>query len=79
MAHNFYGPQRETGRMDGGLSLILIGKGNCEYTPLPHKKSGISISGDTRKVFALDINNNGKKELIFAQNNGPLLFYLRDK
>lgn len=78
MAHNFFGPQRETGRMDGGLSLILLGNGHCQYNPLPHKKSGITISGDTRKVFAIDLDKDGTKEIIFAQNNGPLLFYSRE-
>ena len=77
MAHNFFGPQRETGRMDGGLSLILLGTGHCQYKPLPHKESGITISGDTRKVFAIDLDKDGTKEIIFAQNNGPLLFYSR--
>ena len=78
MAHNFFSPQRETGRMDGGLSLALKGNGDCTYTPLPHSVSGISISGDTRKVSAIDLDGDGIKEIAFAQNNGPMIIYSKN-
>ena len=53
LAHNFFSPQRETGRMDGGLSLVLKGNGDCTFSALPHSHTGISVSGDTRKVRQL--------------------------
>ena len=34
MAQNFFGPQRETGRMSGGLSLLLKGDGKGDFTPI---------------------------------------------
>jgi len=79
LAHNFFSPQRETGRMDGGLSLVLKGNGDCTYTPLPHSVSGISISGDTRRVTAIDLDGNGIKEIAFAQNNGPMIIYSKKR
>ncbi|MDA7649888.1 VCBS repeat-containing protein [Verrucomicrobiales bacterium] len=78
MAHNFFSPQRETGRMDGGLSLVLKGNGDGTFTPLPHYVSGISISGDTRKVSAIDLDGNGIKEIAFAQNDGPMIIYSKN-
>ena len=79
LAQNFYGPQRETGRMDGGLSLILLGVGDCRFKSIPHKESGIHILGDTREVHSIDLNNDGRDELIFALNNGPLMIYSKNK
>lgn len=79
LAHNFFSPQRETGRMDGGLSLALKGNGDCTFTPLSHTVSGISISGDTRKVTAIDLDGNGIKEIAFAQNNGPIIIYSKKR
>ena len=79
LAHNFFSPQRETGRMDGGLSLVLKGKGDCTYTALPQSVSGIAISGDTRKVTAIDLDGNGTKEITFAQNNGPVIIYSKKR
>ena len=79
LAHNFFSPQRETGRMDGGLSLVLKGNGDCTFSALPHSHTGISVSGDTRKVKAIDLNGNGRKEIAFAQNNGPLIIYSKNR
>ncbi len=79
LAHNFFSPQRETGRMDGGLSLVLKGNGDCTFSALPHSHTGISVSGDTRKVKAIDLNGNGIKEIAFAQNNGPLIIYSKNR
>ena len=79
LAQNFYGAQRETGRMDGGLSLILLGNGDCSFLSMAHRDSGIHILGDTRKVQSLDLNNDGSHELIFGLNNGPLLIYSRQQ
>ena len=79
IAHNFFSPQRETGRMDGGLSLVLKGNGDCTFSALPHSHTGISVSGDTRKVKAIDLSGNGIKEITFAQNNGPLIIYSKNR
>ena len=64
--------------MDGGLSLVLKGNGDGTFTPLPHYVSGISISGDTRKVSAIDLDGNGIKEIAFAQNDGPMIIYSKN-
>ena len=31
IAQNFFSPQLETGRMDGGVSLLLLGKGDGTF------------------------------------------------
>ncbi len=76
MAQNFYAPQRETGRMDGGLSLLLKGDGTGQFEPVWPRQSGIDLPHDTRRVAAADVNGDGHTDLIFAANNGPVTVLL---
>ncbi|MGI9239994.1 MAG: FG-GAP-like repeat-containing protein, partial [Verrucomicrobiales bacterium] len=46
LAQNFYSPQPETGRMDGGLSVVLLGDGGGGFGALRADESGIAIAGD---------------------------------
>ena len=72
VSQNFYGPQRETGRMAGGVGLLLLGNGNGSFTELGPKQSGIIIPDDARCAHALDINGDGRDDLAVAVNNGPV-------
>ena len=37
---NFHGPQPETGHMNGGVSLLLLGAGNGRFAPVWPNRSG---------------------------------------
>ena len=76
MAQNFYSPQRETGRMDSGLCLLLVGDGKGDFAPVWPHQSGISLPHDTRKVAAADVDGDGQSDLVFAANNGPMTVLL---
>ena len=43
LVQNFYGPQRETGRMDGGVSLLLLGDGRGAWQPVWPSESGLVV------------------------------------
>jgi enediyne biosynthesis protein E4 len=77
MAQNLYGAQPETGHMDGGLGLVLVGSGNCEFQPLWPNRSGIVVPGDARAVHAVDLNGDGARDLVFATNNGAWQAFYR--
>jgi enediyne biosynthesis protein E4 len=66
---NISGTRARSGKMTGNHGFIFRsdGKGNFEF--IPPYKSGISVSGDVRKV----ISNNG--EVLFAINNGTVRTY----
>lgn len=76
MAQNFYAPQRETGRMGGGLSLLLRGQGDGTFESIWPPHSGINLAGDTRRVVGSDVNGDQQPDLIFAANDGPLTVLL---
>ena len=76
LAQNFNSAQRETGRMNGGLSLLLKGDGNGRFSVVWPQESGIHLSGDTRQVETADLNQDGQPDLVFAENDGPVTVLL---
>ena len=70
LAQNTFSPQRETGRMDGGLGLLLKGNGTGEFQPVWPATSGISVPADAVGVAAPDLNRDGKQDVVFSTNDG---------
>jgi hypothetical protein len=78
LAQNFFSPQPETGRMDGGLGQFLQGLGDGTFLPIAPKESGITVRGDARSLAALDLDNDGRLDLAFARNNSATEIYLNN-
>ena len=49
VAQNFYTPQRETGRMNGGLGTLLIGAAEARFATVPAGESGIVLPNRRRR------------------------------
>jgi len=77
ITHNFFGPQRETGRMDGGMGLLLAGSGKGDFTPVWPAKSGIVVPQDARSLALADVNGDHAPDLVFGINNGPVRVFTR--
>lgn len=77
LAHNFYGPQPETGRMDGGLGLLLSGLGDGNFLPVWPARSGIAAPIDARSLVVADLNADGWPDLAIGNNNGPVTTFTR--
>jgi hypothetical protein len=74
---NFYSPQPETGRMAGGLSLLLRGDGNGDFEPVWPRESGLVVPGDAKSLTAADINQDGLTDLVVGVNDGPVETFVR--
>ncbi len=72
LAQNFYTPQRETGRMDGGLSLVLRGLGDATFEPLWPRASGVLVTGDAKALTQADLNGDGRLDLLVSRNDAPV-------
>jgi hypothetical protein len=72
-AGNNFGPEANTGRFDGGLSVLLKGDGQGNFTALSPAQSGLLIPGDTRSAVVLEIN--GKPAIAVSRCDGPLLLF----
>ena len=75
LVQNFYGPQRETGRMDGGVSLLLRGIGDGRFEPIWPDKSGLVVAGDAKSLTATDLNDDGWVDFVIGVNNEALVAY----
>jgi len=64
--------------MDGGLGQFLKGLGDGNFVPLAPKESGIAVQGDARSLADLDIDNDGRPDLIFARNDSEPAIYLNN-
>jgi hypothetical protein len=64
---NFFGPQRETGRMNGGVSLLL--KNNeGHFSPIWPDKSNLLVPGDAKALTISDLNNDGLPDFHVSVN-----------
>ena len=76
MAHNFWSPEPETGRIDGGLGVLLRRTSALNYEAVPAVESGIMMPFDSRGVMLLDAPMADLEDpyssdawLVFAKNN----------
>jgi hypothetical protein len=73
---NNFGPEANTGRFDGGLSVLLRGDGHGGFTPLSPAQSGLSVIGDARSVVALDLPGRPRPSIAVSRCDGPLLLFI---
>ena len=69
MVGNFFGPQVETGRMDGGLTLLLKGNGDGTFKEIWPAESGLVIPGDSKSLVTLDLNGDGWPDFVIGKND----------
>ena len=75
VVQNFFGPQRETGRMDGGVSVLLEGVGDGSFIPIWPDTSGLVVPGDGASVTFSDIDRDGRLDLFVGINDGQQLAF----
>jgi len=77
VAQNDFSPQRMHGRMDGGLGMVLLGRGDGSLDCVNADQSGVVVSGDMRRVESVDLDGDGKEDLVFGGRSGNLKALLR--
>ena len=73
IVQNFYSPQRETGRMDGGVSLLMLGDGSSHFEPVWPDRSGLVVPGDAKGLTTADLNQDGWVDFVATTNDGELV------
>ncbi len=76
IAQNFYTPQRETGRMAGGVGQLLLGAGDGTFDVVASDVSGLVIPGDAKSLAVVDLDDDGRQDLVVGQNDAPLRSFL---
>jgi len=75
LGQNFFGPQQETGPMDGGLGVVALGRGDGRFEAIRPDRAGIAVPGDIKAVAAIDFDGDHWRDLCVATNNGPLKMF----
>jgi hypothetical protein len=70
LVQNFFSPQRETGQMDGGLSVLLLGDGAGGFKPVWPSRSGLVVPNDAKGLARLDLNADGADDFVVSVNGG---------
>ncbi|MCU0862484.1 MAG: FG-GAP-like repeat-containing protein [Planctomycetes bacterium] len=72
LAQNFFSPEPETGRFDGGLGVLLRGRGGLQFEAVPADRSGIVMPEDGKALLVTDLDGNGVPDFACATNDGPV-------
>ena len=70
LAQNFHSPQIETGRYDGGVGQLLLGRGGRKWEAVPAWRAGIVIPGDAKAATVCDLGEDGWPDLLVSVNGG---------
>jgi hypothetical protein len=69
LAQNFFGPQEETGRYDGGRGQLLRGDGAGGFDIVPPLESGVLLSGDMTSAPVGDLDGDARPDVLVARNS----------
>lgn len=72
---NFYSPQAETGRMAGGVSVLLKGNGDGTFAAVAPRESGLYVGGDAKSLTTVDLNGDGQLDLVAGVNDDFLVAF----
>lgn len=75
LAQNFYGPQVETGHMDGGVSLFLRGNGDGTFDPVWPDESGVIVTGDAMSLAMTDLNGDARPDFLIGRNKDTMMAF----
>ena len=75
LVQNFFGPQRETGRMNGGVSVLLKNQAGQRFAAIWPDKSGLVVPGDATSLTVSDFNEDGLADFHVGLNDdAPVAF-----
>ncbi len=76
IAQNSFSPEPETGRLDGGLGVLLTGNGDATFDVVGPVDSGIVVHQDAASLGAADIDGDSLLDFVVTTNDGPLRTFL---
>ena len=75
LVQNFFSPQPETGRMDGGVGMMLSGNGDGTFDPVWPDHSGLVVAGDAKALTRTDLNGDGWVDFVVSINDGAVVAF----
>lgn len=68
LSQNFFATEISVPRYDAGRSLLLLGNGAGDLTPVPGQRSGLAVYGEQRGAAFADFDGDGRLDLAVSQN-----------
>ena len=78
-AGNNFGPEPNTGRFDGGVSMLLKGDGKGGFSAVSPAQSGLLVTGEARSAATIRLGKSQSPALVVARCDGPVLLFTRTK
>ncbi|MFM1870760.1 MAG: hypothetical protein RL398_182 [Planctomycetota bacterium] len=75
LAENSWSPEPETGRMGGGLGLLLENRGALEFAPVGARESGICVPLDMKALAVLDADRDSRPDFALGINDRPAMAF----
>ena len=75
LVQNFYHPQRETGKMGGGMSVLLLGDESGLFSEVWPNHSGLIVPEDARGLSSCDWNDDGWVDFVIGVNDGKMKLF----
>jgi hypothetical protein len=72
LAQNFFSPEPETGRFDGGLGALVRGKGGLQFEFVPASESGLVMPEDGKGLALVSLFGADMPDFVCCTNNGPV-------
>ncbi|MEO6002554.1 MAG: VCBS repeat-containing protein [Opitutus sp.] len=70
---NSFSPPPAIGRFDGGVGVLLRGKGKGDFDVVPWSQTQLVIAGEVRAVAAVDLDGDGKADLLATRGDQTTL------
>ncbi|MEC8420431.1 MAG: VCBS repeat-containing protein [Verrucomicrobiota bacterium] len=69
LAQNFFPMQPETGRVNGGIGILMLGSKTGLFTPEYARESGLVIPNDATSLSLVDLDSDHYPDLVVTNNN----------
>lgn len=79
LSQNFFDVDLDTSRYDAGLGLWLRGDGRGGFAAVTPQESGIRVPGEQRGAALGDYDQDGRVDLVVAQNSAEIKLYRNRK
>ena len=76
LAQNHDHREPETGLWRGGVGQVLLGRGDGTFVPMSPRESGILLRGDATNVESVDVDGDGRPDLVATQNDDRVRVFL---
>ncbi|MHC4247414.1 MAG: FG-GAP repeat domain-containing protein, partial [Planctomycetota bacterium] len=76
LAQNHDHREPETGLWRGGVGQVLLGRGDGTFQAMSPLQSGVLVRGDATNVASVDVDGDGRADLVVTQNDDRVRVFL---